>query len=201
MKLNENITFGELKTMLKIVKKRTLPTVKQLRESNIPVVAGAEIGNVFMTVYETGFAVYEAQNRATVLDIAKCRDYSYSMCNLSEDYFNNRSWVLRLMLAGEDRLEHNSESRDVSNKPDKACQLGMAMNAEQDSSLDTETLTVSQENFSYLISCLTEHQQKIMRLYWEQGYTHQEIADTLKVGRRTITTIIDRCVKKIRKNF
>lgn len=118
------LNFKELLEQVQEVDVRgKVPTPKYLRESGIPVVASKTLDEeTELMVYRNGYALYRVGKRATVFPICSCREYAYGFAKLgssgeeiwqeiAEDYFCDKTWYFRLVLEGEDRLEHNQERR------------------------------------------------------------------------------------------
>ena len=57
---NEHVTLRELRTQISATSEGRLPTFKQLMEMKSAVVAQKVVNTALLTVYQNGYAVYEA---------------------------------------------------------------------------------------------------------------------------------------------
>ena len=60
---------------------------------------------------------------------------------------------------------------------------------------------IQRNMLSELLDCLTERQREVIMAYFFDGLTQQQIADKLGIGRRTVTTTIERSLEKLRKKI
>lgn len=73
--VNAHISLRELKNCVDKVLEKKIPGYKQLMEMNPVVAARAAVNGATITAYTNGYAVYEADNAHTVLDVNRCGDY------------------------------------------------------------------------------------------------------------------------------
>ena len=95
-----------------------IPTAKQLRESKLAIVQERLGLDSKIAVYQSGYVIYQVGKHSTVFPLHSCKDYFYlvdgkAVC-LSEQFFGNKVWYLRLVLEGEDRLNRNHEEKERS---------------------------------------------------------------------------------------
>ena len=199
------ISLRELRGLVKRTKGRKLPTAKALRESGAEVVARAEIGaDAALTVYRNGFFTYSAAGGTTVYAVDRCAGYAYDDGEvLDAELFDGGEWTLRLMMAGEDRLEHNRNAREEKKrlyyKDDH-----QGGDLERDEIRDPGDFTLnleSKEAVDRLLDVLTDRQRKTVELYFMEGLTQQEIAERLGIGQRSVSYALEAAVKKIKKVF
>ena len=74
--VNAHISLRELKNCVDKVLEKKIPGYKQLMEMNPVVAARATVNGATITAYTNGYAVYEADDTHTVLDVNRCGDYS-----------------------------------------------------------------------------------------------------------------------------
>ena len=66
---NEHVTLRELRTQISATSEGKLPTFKQLMEMKSAVVAQKVVNTALLTVYQNGYAVYEADGARTVTEM------------------------------------------------------------------------------------------------------------------------------------
>lgn len=111
-------TFGQLKSLLPSTGSRTVPGIEQLK-SMASVVLQAKTESGLIKVYDNGFYTYTEHGWSTVYGVDRCSVLDWFFCNNevgSSKGFNldNLPWEVPLEIAGTNRLEHNSESRQES---------------------------------------------------------------------------------------
>ena len=164
-----------------------------------------------ITAYTNGYAVYEADDTHTVLDVNRCGDYRYDFNDgtyevVPAEVFEEVEWTVRLVMEGERRLENNRSkiSRDyeefaLSCDGTDWCDAAMVdfMEAENAEMLADEEL----RKLYAAMRKLTERQQEVVQLYFYKGLNQYEIADELGIARRSVGDCLEGALKKIRKNF
>ena len=78
---NEHVTLRELRTQISATSEGKLPTFKQLMEMKSAVVAQKVVNTALLTVYQNGYAVYEADGARTVMTVDRCKEYTYDFDN------------------------------------------------------------------------------------------------------------------------
>ena len=78
---NEHVTLRELRTQISATSEGKLPTFKQLMEMKSAVVAQKVVNTALLTVYQNGYAVYEADGARTVMAVDSCKEYTYDFDN------------------------------------------------------------------------------------------------------------------------
>lgn len=195
--MNSHITLKEL---LELVPEKTVgraPSVKKIRSAGIPV-AVSEDGNA--VCYSNGFICCTSGSGTTVFPIRKCKGYTYdssqkkNIKKFSECEMLEFEWYIAVMMYGESRLEHNQECRDRCHhyEFDEGDEDGIEGIA------DSHKLEID-DSFLELCSCLSERQRTMIVYSFAYGYTHEEIAEILKVKRTTVTNTIANALKLIKK--
>lgn len=110
--VNAHISLRELKNCVDKVLEKKIPGYKQLMEMNPVVAARATVNGATITAYTNGYAVYEADDTHTVLDVNRCGDYRYDFNDgtyevVPAEVFEEVEWTVRLVMEGERRLENN----------------------------------------------------------------------------------------------
>lgn len=208
-----------------------IPTSRQLRTGKSPVVAhkvtGAGANEVHIIVYQCGYAVYEIGNRVTVFPVNLELGYGYSsviqksrteeeryniwnqetglrekkyFCELDESFFETEEWYLRLMLIGEDRLAHNLAMRDrgrcISYSGISEDFKGM-----EDELADIEERVNRHQITEEMLSVLSDKQKKVVKEYYWNQKTHEQIAKKNGTGRTAVTNMLQNALNLIEEKF
>lgn len=209
--VNAHISLRELKNCVDKVLEKKIPGYKQLMETNPVVAARATVNGATITAYTNGYAVYEADDAHTVLDVNRCGDYRYDFNDgtyevVPAEVFEDAEWTVRLVMEGERRLENNRSkiSRDyeefaLSCDGTDWCDAAMVdfMEAENAEMLADEEL----RKLYAAMSKLTERQQEVVQLYFYKGLNQYEIAEELGIARRSVGNCLEGALKKIKKYF
>lgn len=181
-----------------------VPTAKQLRESGI-VAAIERLGeDTEICVYQNGYVFYRVGRHSTVFPLYLCRDYLYmsgkNVICLSEQFFQNKRWSLRLMLEGEDRLNRNQDEKE--RKWNISCDVISDKWIIEDDLIETvlEHL-VEQEMIDELFQHLTDKQKSIMWKYFIQEETQKQISEELGISNPAVSMILSRAVRRIRNKY
>lgn len=139
------LTFGQLRSMIEPSNgSKKLPTTKYLRESDTPILIKETISDATITVYATGHILFEMGGRATVTDIERCAEPTFSLIpstyeekegggvagcishliqingrsvllsTVPEDTYTDDSWYHPIFVECSHRLDHNMESREAA---------------------------------------------------------------------------------------
>jgi RNA polymerase sigma factor (sigma-70 family) len=193
----EEFTLGELRRLVDTTAGKKIPTASALRESGVPVVALAEVGNGVLTVYKNGFFTYSVAGHTTVYAVDRCTGYAYDGgMALGVAFFENEEWTLRLMLAGEDRLEHNGNRREE--KPH-----GFSLDEEGSDrgwgdGVDFTLRIEDRDTVNRMLPMLTDRQRQIVEMYFVQGLTQQQIADYLMIRKQVVCRHIQAAIDRFR---
>lgn len=193
----EKTTYKALRNLVGATRDKVLPTARVLRDSGTPVIARAEVTDGSLTVYENGFYAYSTSSGTTVYAVDRCAEYAYEGGGvLPEEVFDDVGWAVRLMLAGEDRLEHNNNAREQGNHFSYS-----ADTTERGDLRDPHDFVADIENrdlVERMVACLTEKQQRTVRMYFGEGMRQEDMAVHLGTSRQAVTKLIDSAKKKIR---
>ena len=101
--VNAHISLRELKNCVDKVPEKKIPGYKQLMETNPVVAARATVNGATITAYTNGYAVYEADDAHTVLDVNRCGDYRYDFNDstyevVPAEVFEDAEWTVRLVM-------------------------------------------------------------------------------------------------------
>lgn len=165
----EIMTLKELQNRIERTAGMDLPTAAWLRAGNSPLVVSRELeGGTKLSVYQNGFALYQTEGGSTVFRVDRCGGYIYfgrnEQTELSEDFFENTDWWVRLLIEGEDRLTHNrkvlSEKYEYfyESDPEIFNNICVAESSPQDALMTNELLEKA-------FSMMTERQRAVVTMY------------------------------------
>lgn len=197
----KHFSLRTLRTLVRSTGNNPLPTAKALRESGIQVVADASVGQEGqLTVYENGFYTYRTELGTTVFAVDRCAGYEYGEGDvLDAELLEDADWTVLLSMKGEDRLERNNNVREKNKQ--LPCHEGSVDPEELPDAHDFVTDWLGIELVDQMLSCLTEKQQRVVRMYFLQGMTQEEIQRTLKISRGAFLDRMNGALKKIKNSF
>lgn len=180
-----------------------LPTAKQLRTSSL-ILAQERLGmDSKISVYQSGYVLYQIGKYSTVFLLHSCRDYPYladkKTVILPENFFENREWYLRLVLEGEDRLNRNYEEKERSWNVSYSAvsEDWLAMENRTESMLEHLT---KQETVTEILGSLSERQKYVIQKYYLQEETQEQISKELGISQQAVSLAISQAIRCIRKN-
>lgn len=199
------LTLQELKKISDIPRcEAKIPTAKQLRESKMAIVQERLGLDSKISVYQNGYVIYQVGKHSTVFPLHSCRDYFYladgkAVC-LSEQFFENKAWYLRLVLEGEDRLNRNHEEkeRNWNISYSAISEDWFAMENLAESALEQIT---RQETVKEILDSLPEKQKYIIQRYYLQEKTQEQISKELGISQQAVSLMISQVIYSIRKNY
>lgn len=209
--VNAHISLRELKNYVDKVLEKKIPGYKQLMEMNPVVAARATVNGATITAYMNGYAVYEADDAHTVLDVNRCGDYRYDFNDgtyevVPAEVFEDAEWTVRLVMEGERRLENNRSK--ISREYEEFALSCDGSDWAEASMIDfmeeenAEMLADEELRKLYVaMSKLTERQQEVVQLYFYKGMSQEEIAEELELNKSTVCRDLLAALKKIKKNF
>lgn len=205
-------TLGELRAMIGSTAGLEKPTMKKLRESGEPIETYIS-GDYRLEAYQSGFVLAVSGRHALVVKADERREYTYihkdhtgekpeyeAFYTVDESVFLDQPWPIRIMLNADDQFQKNEEDRErkwISKHPeipdDKNWMCGGHASFEDEvcDRIDRERA----------LECLTEKQRVVFRLYYEEGYTQDEVAEQLGLGRTTVRNHLEAIITKLRKQY
>lgn len=199
-------------------------TAKRLEESDFTLLAEVSKGKnesaVRIYFYENGFALYCAEGRKTILDVAKCVAYVYRY-DLKTDWLPEKQeisyeellslkWYHALALFGETRIENNImndmssrlgvNANDSTNVDDDGDSVGIPYNTEDKQAVDPAKAVIYNECVEESLNILTYKQRMVFTLTIIEGRTDREVSEMLNMERSAVTKIKNRALQKIRKS-
>ena len=196
------MTLKELQNKIETTVGKALPTAAWLRAGNAPLAISREITKSGkLSVYVNGFALYETECGITVFRVDYCGGYTYFGADtedtLSEEFFADADWWVRLVMEGEDRLTHNRKVR-IENYESFYGYDDTAI-----SSLCTESMQeeyLQHELVELAFSIMTERQREVAQLYYIDGYGIKEIAKLYGISFQAVSVTLADIRKKFQKN-
>lgn len=201
------LTLQELKkTVVPADERMRVPTPKMLMDSEVPIVVRELLNDqTELTVFANGYVIYRSGKRMTVFALHTCKDYQYEVSsgkaqNISEEFFDNGDWYIRLMLEGEDRLAVNQEVQASTNQVSYSAENDN-WSVLADTSCDVAERLAEQEFVEELLSLITEKQRIVMIRYYIEEESHEEIARDLGISRQAVTDAIAKAIRRIRSRY
>lgn len=213
--VTQSTTFGELKKLLPDTGKERVPGITKLRE-NAAVVLHAKTESGIVEVYDNGFYTYMENGHITVYAVDCCTVLEWRSCTgevLTSEGANvsELPWTMPLEIAGSNRLEHNSDSRQDSkadyslNAPASDNNLLFSVRPEHEILEDLESEDEARQKRIALVrealKTLTPKQKEILILVRLKDMTQEKVADMLCISRRTLREHLDTAEKKFKKVF
>lgn len=199
------LTLCELKKIINpLGYGKKIPTAKQIRDYGI-MIAQEKLGqDTKIGAYQNGYALYQVGKYSTVFPICLCRGYWYvsekNVIHLSERYFSDKEWYLRLVLEGEDRLIRNCEEKERNwNVSYSAISEDWAVMGSLVESVIEDL--ASQETVTELLQILTERQKCVVWKYYLQEKTQMQISKELGISQQAVSAILSQAIKRIRNRY
>lgn len=198
------MTLKELQNKIEKTTGKNLPTAAYLRAGNSPVVASRELdGGAKLSVYQNGFALYQTDGGSTVFRVDHCGGYTYfgrsEQTELSENFFADTDWWVRLLMEGEDRLTHNrnikAERHECLFEGDSEAYYNIC-GTEQPMYEEIAQM----ERIEAMLSILTVRQREIVTMYYIDGLGIKEIAKVCGISFQAVSAAISESRKKLEKN-
>lgn len=196
------MTLKELRNQIETTLGKDLPTAAWLRAGNCPLAVSREItANGKLSVFVNGFALYETDCGSTVFRVDYCGGYTYFGANtedtLSEEFFADTDWWVRLVMEGEDRLTHNRKVK-IENYESFFGYDDTAISSLCTESVQEELLR--HELVELVFSMMTERQREVAQLYYLDGYGIKEIAKIYGISFQAVSVTLSGIRKKFQKN-
>lgn len=209
---NEHITFQALRSMVRSTIGKNKPTAKYLRENEKPVAISAD-GS--MTVYPSGFVTYKSVTGSTVVNLAECGSYTYTFHDgkdglpekqtVPAEALDQMEWSVVVALRGEERAAENNMNRkgDRTGNRQYAYEEGTDLWERLPNQIEEDVLEriIQQDSIAELLDCLTDRQRRIVKLYFFEQLTQQQIADALGIRQQSVTDALRAALKRMRKLF
>ncbi len=207
------------KTQGPLVKEKRRPGAVKLR-TTVPCIGRIEIGgDGICEAFSNGYAVYDNGDRKTVLWIPDCgsvtyyfgklrdneKEYLREKDEIGEDILSSLPWYHAVVIAGENQIERNlihPKSVGVASDSDdpEEWELKSAYRWSCGSHFDNpEEAYIKKEEAEERRRALTEKQREAYVLYYEEGYTEEEIAELLCISRRSVRDRLSETKKKFEK--
>lgn len=209
---NEHITFKALRSLVRSTVGKNKPTSKYLRENEAPVAVSAD-GS--MTVYPSGFVTYQSVTGSTVVNLAECGSYTYTFHDgkddlpekhtISAEVLEQMEWSVVVALQGEEQAAENNMNREGDRTGNRkyAYEDGTDPWEQLENQTEDDVLEriVRRDSIAELLDCLTDRQRQIVKLYFFEQLTQQQIADALGIRQQSVTDSLLAALKRMRKLF
>lgn len=204
-----------------LVKEKRRPGAVQLRTS-VSKIAQIQIGaDSLCEVFSNGYAVYDNGDRKTVLWVPDCGTYTYYFGQLRDnekqylkekevldmDVLGALPWYNVLVLFGETQIENNldhpkskgtSSDAEVPEEWEVKPAYRWVCGAHFD---NPEEAFIKKEEAEERRRALTDKQRRIYELYYEEGYTQEEIAELLDIGQNAVHYHLKSIGKRLQKDI
>ena len=199
------MTLQKLKEITEIPEQRIkVPTAKNLRETGRAVAEKQLENNTWITVFQNGYALYHACGHSTVFPIHSCGAYLYVSNGISsylpEQFFEKEPWYVRLVLEGEDRIDHNQRAKEQERNVsyNAISEEWEVMGNARENPLE---YLVDRENRDELLRCLTGRQRRAVSLCFFQQKSRREAAKELGISSPAVSTILSQAARRLRKKY
>ncbi len=199
------LTLQELKQIADIPRcGNRIPTAKYLRGNGTIIEKKRLEGDVEITAYQNGYALYQVGKHFTVFPLHACGNYFYifngHMIPLEEAVFENEMWYVRLVLEGEDRLNRNQEERE-RDKTVSYSAVSEEWNVMEDAGLPIQEQIEKRETIEEVLQLLTERQCMVVIRFFLQEKTQRQISKELGISSPAVSTILSQAIRRIRKKY
>ena len=213
--VSRSTTYGELKSLLPSTGTGRVPGINKLRDTAV-IVLRAKTESGVVEVYDNGFYTYMENEHITVYAVDRCTVLEWYSCTGEKFTSQNADvsklpWTMPLEIAGYNRLEHNSDSRQESkadyslNAPASDNNLLFSVRPEHEIREERESEEeVRQKRIALVreaLKKLTPKQKEILVLVHLKDMTQEEVADALCISRRTVREQLNAAEKKFKKVF
>lgn len=199
------MTLHELKEIIEIPEHGIkTPTAKYLRETGRAVAEKQLENNTWIAAYQNGYALYHACGHSTVFPVHTCGAYLYVSNGVSsylpEHFFEKEPWYVRLVIEGEDRLEHNQRAKEQERT---ASYSAISEEWQVMGNLEGNPLKhlVERENLEEILQCLTERQKTAVILCFFQQKSRKEAARELGISSPAVSAILSQAARRLRKKY
>lgn len=198
------MTLKELQNRIEKTVGKKLPTAAYLRAGNSPLVVSRELDcGTRLSVYQNGFALYQTEGGSTVFRVDYCGGYTYfgrsEQTALSEDFFAETDWWVRLIMEGEDRLTHNRNalSEKYESFYDSDSEAFQNICGTEPS---IQEAYITHELLEQAFSMMTERQREVVTMYYLDGMGIKEIAAVYGISHQAVSVTLSDVKKKFQKN-
>ena len=200
------VTLKELKKMVPAVEEgKRPPSLKKILEEGTEVLLRKLMENLAeVVVYKNGYVSYQAHERSTVFPIHDCKHYHYEsqgneQQTIPHDHFEDMEWHIRLVIEGEDRLAHNTSSREsevFSYSEDNDYNARLA-----DPRMNVSDMVVNKVLLRSIKDFLRKEQWEHLCRHHIEDTTFQEIAEITGVTPQAVKKSLDRGLRRVRRKY
>ena len=210
-----SLSFTHFKELVPSTDGKTLPTVKALRDSDAQILVIVETRDGILTIYRNGFFSYVTKTgHATVYAVDRCSCIVLNPTSddpasvLDETNFGDCPWTKVLEFVASERIINNI-NRDARRQEilsldvvDEDWDKRLTVQPEFETRLEEEDASMEEsERLRAALAQLTKRQREVIRFYYFDGLTQEEIASQLGVSRPYITKTLNRAIEILRKGI
>ncbi len=185
-----------------------LPTPKALREREA-VLVHKDVGlDGLLTVFESGYTVFQSGKHHGVFHVHDCGDYEYSAAHgkgdvIAEEYFDGREWHLRALLQGETVIQENVERTEQAGNGKNVSYSAISEEWERMADLSSDTLErlIDKETVTAMLHKLTDKQRNLVHHHVILGKPQREIAREWGVSYGTIHRMFQQAMSRILRTY
>ena len=167
--------------------------------------------NFRISVYENGFAVYESENRRTVIDLDNISGLTYYFNTDTKNEFNlmfleSLSWVQALTLLGEEQISQNifrDKAQEALSEDEDKKELTISghIDGPETAYIKKETRREIRVALRKARAQMTEKQAEAFMLYYDQDMSEEEIGEILRISHQAVACRIRGATRKLRGNM
>ena len=202
------VTFRQLKSMVDKTPDQRIPGVSALIQSGSPILFMHFYRNEVYTIFKNGYFIFQRGNYHTVYAVDHIKEIKYSFNDgtqvvVPEEEFADSCCLMALYAIGDMLLTN----RENYNHRHWTTSLASDNNQFADESLNPENIMIEREEraekldaLRKTMSMLTPKQQKVIKLYYFDKLTLNQIAKIQGITPQSVFDIIRRAQKAM-KNF
>ena len=161
-----------------------------------------------LTVFESGYTVFQSGKRHGVFHVHDCGDYEYSAAHgkgdvIAEEYFDGREWHLRALLQGETVIQENVERTEQAGNGKNVSYSAISEEWERMADLSSDTLErlIDKETVTAMLHKLTDKQRNLVHHHVILGKPQREIAREWGVSYGTIHRMFQQAMSRILRTY
>lgn len=202
------VTFRQLKSMVNKTPDQRIPGVSALIQSGSPILFMHFYRNEVYTIFKNGYFIFQRGNYHTVYAVDRIKEIKYSFNDgtqviVPEEEFADSCCLVALYAIGDflltKRVERNHQRNTVTLNADDSRFGEAALNPEA-IMIEREERAEKHKAIRKAMSMLTPKQQKVIKLYYFDKLTLNQIAKIQGITPQSVFDIIRRAQKAM-KNF
>ena len=216
------MTLNELYSLVTAPKQKTAPRLRDLMQSESPIIAYGKHDDGEVTVYENGYVVYTESNRMTIFHLKEVysRGIEYDTCKgdnivpkrlraFGASYFHDKDWLFSVVMYGNWRIANNYEKflrkKIQFHFSSVSEELEYIFPIDDEPLFDEESDKENEEEIKTLIKTrLKKAEDMIVPSQWHvyvsitgYGITETELACQLGISQQAVSKRFKKCEKHI----